>query len=59
MRKGDSPTANLVQATEQHPEGPAEENLSKPFKPQRIDLTPTEPVNIGYVGGVRVPKKTA
>jgi hypothetical protein len=26
----------------------------KPFKPQRIDLTPEEPVNIGYVGGVDV-----
>jgi hypothetical protein len=34
----------------------AEKNPQKPFKPQRIDLTPTEPVNIGYVGGVRLPK---
>lgn len=34
----------------------AEKNPQKPFKPQRIDLTPEQPVNIGYVGGVRLPK---
>jgi hypothetical protein len=29
----------------------AEKNSPEP-KPQLIDLTPEEPVNIGYVGGV-------
>jgi|HubBroStandDraft_6_1064221.scaffolds.fasta_scaffold7614060_1 hypothetical protein len=37
----------------------AEKIPQKPFKSQRIDLTPPESVNIGYVGGVREPKKTA
>ena len=30
----------------------SEKNPQKPFKPQRIDVTPDEPMNIGYVGGV-------
>ena len=38
-------------ATDQPTQGNAEENPQKP-RPQRIDLTPEEPVNIGYVGGV-------
>jgi hypothetical protein len=37
----------------------AERTPPKPFKPQRVDLTPEEPVNIGYAGGVRVPKPNA
>lgn len=36
----------------------AEKNPQKP-KPQRIDLTPEEPITIGYVGGVHVPKMSA
>jgi hypothetical protein len=35
----------------------AERNPQQPFEPKCIDLTPTEPANIGYVGGVRLPKK--
>ena len=37
----------------------AVENLPKSFKSRCIDLTPKKPVNIGYVGGVRVPKTKA
>lgn len=35
----------------------AEKSPQKPFQPQRVDLTPDEPVNIGYVGGVQLPRK--
>ena len=37
--------------------GPEIEKNPPKLKPQRIDLTPPEPLNVGYVGGVRVPKK--
>jgi hypothetical protein len=40
---------------DQHTAHNAESNPPKP-KPQRVDLTPEEPRNIGYVGGVRVSK---
>jgi hypothetical protein len=36
----------------------AEENPQKP-NPRRIDLTPPEPLNFGYIGGVRMPKTNA
>ena len=43
----------LARPAEDRPAGPeAEKNPPKPFEPQSIDLTPEEPVNIGYVGGV-------
>jgi len=35
-----------------------DENPPKPFKPRCIDLTPEcEGLNVGYVGGVRVPMR--
>lgn len=55
MSKGDSSTGDLVEATEKHPKGPGTRNPQQPL-PKRIDLTPEEPMNIGYVGGVRVSK---
>lgn len=36
-----------------------ERNPRSTFKPLRINLTPDAPVNMGYVGGVRMPKKRA
>jgi hypothetical protein len=44
-------------ATDQPAAHDAEKNPSKP-ESRLIDLTPQEPVNIGYAGGVRVPKKS-
>jgi hypothetical protein len=39
-------------------EHPSDKNPPKPFKPKRIDLTPeNEEFNIGYVGGIFVPKR--
>ena len=37
----------------------AAKDASKPFESMLIDLTPPDdqPINIGYVGGVRMPKK--
>ncbi len=35
----------------------AERNPQNKFKPQRIDLTAEAPVNLGYVGGIRMPRK--
>lgn len=35
-----------------------EKNAQK-FQPRRIDLTPEAPVNIGYVGGIRMPNSDA
>jgi hypothetical protein len=34
------------------PAGPEAEKNPPDTKPQRVDLTPDEPVNIGYIGGV-------
>lgn len=45
-------------ATDRAAQDNPEKNPQKPV-PQRIDLTPEEPVNLGYVGGVRVPKSNA
>ena len=53
------PSSGLAKsAAEQAGEDKAENTPQKP-KPQRIDLTPPEPMNLGYVGGVRVPKTNA
>jgi hypothetical protein len=57
MREDHSSTGGTVEATDQHPKDPANENPAKPFNTECIDLTPELPTNIGYVGGVRVPKK--
>jgi hypothetical protein len=46
------------QATDQPAQDNAEKNPQQP-KSQRIDLTPPEPMNLGYVGGVHVPKTKA
>ena len=37
----------------------AEAPPPEPVKPRRIDLTPDALVNIGYVGGIRMPKPSA
>ena len=53
------PKKGVAQPPTHQPAGPeAEKNPQKP-KPQLIDLTPEEPVNIGYMGGVRVRKTNA
>ena len=68
MHNDESPTDNMREerldnrtvSTEVPPRGSehlANENPPKPFKSKRIDLTPVEPMNVGYVGGVREPKK--
>jgi hypothetical protein len=68
MRKGELSSDDLREVREDNgtvptegatprSEHPANEKPPTPFKPKRIDLTPDEPVNIGYVGGVRRPKK--
>jgi hypothetical protein len=46
------------EAMDQQADNPTDENPPKPFKPKCIDLTPEyEGLNIGYVGGVRMPTK--
>jgi len=42
---------DLGEATDPYTAHQAENIPQKP-KPQRLDLTPEEPINIGYVGGV-------
>jgi hypothetical protein len=46
--------ADSREATDPHTAHQAEKNLQNTFKPRRIDLTPDAPVNIGYIGGVRM-----
>ncbi len=43
-----------TEATDPHTRHQAEGSPRNTFKPRRIDLTPDAPVNIGYVGGVRL-----
>jgi len=51
--------ADSREAPDPHTAHRAEDTPPKPFKPKRIDLTPDAPVNIGYVGGIRMPKTSA
>jgi hypothetical protein len=53
------PKNGLIRPATDQPTGHEAEKIPHEFKPQLIDLTPEEPVNIGYVGGVRVPKTDA
>jgi len=46
------------EATDPYTAHQPERNPQNTFKPRRIDLTPEEPVNIGYVGGIRMPEKS-
>jgi hypothetical protein len=59
MREDHSSTGGTVEATDQHPKDPVNENPAKPFNTECIDLTPELPTNIGYVGGLPLPKKKA
>ena len=45
------------EATDPHTAHQPEKQPQNTFKPQRIDLMPEAPVNIGYVGGIRMPRK--
>jgi len=47
----------LIRPATDQPAGHDADKIPQKPKPQRIELTPPSPVNIGYVGGVRVPKK--
>ena len=51
--------ADSTEAPDQRPENPADKNPPQPFKPKciLIEPPPGETLNIGYVGGVRMPKK--
>jgi hypothetical protein len=57
MCEDHSSTDEMIEPIDQHSEEPADENPAKPFNSVCIDLTPALPTNVGYVGGVRVPKK--
>ena len=57
MREDNSSADEVIEPIDRHPEVPADENPAKPFNSVCIDLTPALPTNVGYVGGVRVPKK--
>jgi len=47
------------EATDRHTAHQTERNSQTTFKPRCIDLTPDAPVNIGYMGGIRMPKTSA
>jgi len=52
------PRADLPSAPDRDSENPAGEHLRRRFEPKFVDLTPPdhEATNIGYVGGVQMPK---
>ncbi|HSY58940.1 MAG TPA: hypothetical protein VK795_05220 [Terriglobales bacterium] len=47
----------LARTVTDQPAAPEAEKNPQKLKPQRVDLTPEEPVNIGFVGGIWEPKK--
>jgi hypothetical protein len=50
------PKEKIAQSATDKPTGHEPEKNPQQPKPQHINLTPEEPVNIGFVGGVRMPK---
>jgi hypothetical protein len=53
------PKDGIARPATDQPTRPEAEKHPQKAKPRRVDLTPAKAVNIGYVGGVRVPETNA